>query len=189
MDKTLTEQQLIQASLNGDTMAFQALVSRFEVPLMRFLNFRCHNQADAEDIFQETFINVHLYLTSYDNRFAFSTWLFNIASNQVKRKLKNRPEHVTDSDSLEILSHSTSSQANQSGNLWLKLKPILSNQQLDLLWFTYVEELSGNDVAIILEKSLPWVKINLIRTRKKLHKLLAEEDDLSYDGVRGYAHD
>ncbi len=185
----MTEQQLIQASLKGDTKAFNALVSRFEVPLMRFLNYRCNSQADAEDIFQETFVNVHLYLNSYDNRFAFSTWLFNIASNQIKRKLKNRPEQSADLDSFDISTHSSSSKANQSNNLWLRLKPILSSEQLDLLWFTYVEELSGNDVAIILEKSLPWVKINLIRTRKKLHKLLAEEDGLSYDGVRGYAHD
>lgn len=185
----MTEQELIQASLKGDTNAFNALVSRFETPLMRFLNFRCNSQADAEDIFQETFINVHLYLNSYDSRFAFSTWLFNIASNQVKRKLKHRPEQTTDLESLDTLTHHSSSDVNQSDNLWLRLKPILSQEQLDLLWFTYVEELSGNDVAIILEKSLPWVKINLIRARKKLHKTLAEEDNLSYDGVRGYAHD
>ena len=56
------------------TLFHEYFSSLYDVKLMRFLNMRCRNQQDAEDIFQETFINVLKYIDGYRTEYAFSTW-------------------------------------------------------------------------------------------------------------------
>lgn len=182
----LTDLQLIEEILNGKTGCFEQLVCRYDKSLMRFLKLRCQSSNDAEDIFQETFLNAHLYLRSYDSRFAFSTWLFNISLNLIKKhykaikEIENQDNEVVINDKeLELKEFSN------INNIWIIAKQHLSDEQLNLIWFTYAEEYSGSDVAIILERSLPWVKINLIRVKSLLKTILIEKGHVLNDLVRG----
>ena len=168
----MTEQALIQQVLQGNTSCFEQLVLLYEKQLMRFLRLRCNTVSDAEDVFQETFLNAHLYLRSYNTKYAFSTWLFNISLNIIKRQMKAIKEYSNNeleeqvADSLNV----------HSNNIWHCVKRHLNNEQLCLLWFTYAEEYTGGEVASVLERSLPWVKINLIRVKKILRDKLSEEN-------------
>ena len=167
----MNERTLIQRSLAGETSCFEQLVVCYEERLMRFLRLRLNTQSDADDIFQETFLNAHLYLHSYNSRFAFSTWLFNIAINVIKKSKKFEREHsnqVIDEPFFEA-------RDSNSGNIWHLAKRLLDNEQISLLWFTYAEEYTGKEVAYLLDRSLPWVKINLVRTKKLLKDALQEE--------------
>ncbi|TQV84359.1 RNA polymerase sigma factor [Aliikangiella coralliicola] len=182
----MTEQELISQSLTGDTSCFEQLVIRYEKKLMRFLILRCNCRNDADDIFQETFLNAHLYLQSYNTRYAFSTWLFNIALNLIKKHVKGGLEKSSQKiDSLEpsnlptvepVLEANHETTQNTTQNIWHLAKKTLNNEQFCLLWFTYAEEYTGREVAFMLDRSLPWVKINLIRAKQQLKQALTSEN-------------
>lgn len=166
------EQALIQKSLDGDTSCFEQLVLCYEKRLIRFLRLRCHCQNDADDIFQETFLNAHLHLHSYSPRYAFSTWLFNIAMNLVKKLYKNNHDY-SNQDSIQVEVYCNQ---DTTPNIWFTAKKVLTSEQLSLLWFFYVEEYTGKQVAYLLDRSLAWVKINLIRTKAMLKQALTEQN-------------
>ncbi|MCW8999753.1 MAG: RNA polymerase sigma factor [Kangiellaceae bacterium] len=149
---------------------FKQLISLYDVKLMRFLNMRCKNQQDAEDIFQETFINVLKYIDSYRTEYAFSTWLFNIAFNLIKKRPQLEQE-LGDN----LVAGSDTSAPISSSNIWIVARSTLENEQLCLLWFIYAEGYTGSQAAEILDRSLAWVKINLVRAKQKLREKLTEQ--------------
>lgn len=180
MDTPVSDERLIQECLQGETNCFEQLVSRYQGALIRFLRVRCLNQHEVDDIFQETFINAYRYLHTYQSRFAFSTWLFNIAVNAIRKSLKSSVETAEFSE--ENIEFSGSAVMSGEVNIWQIAKTNLPSEQLELLWFTYVLGYSGKDVAEILERSLPWIKINLVRSKQKL-RLALEKEGIDLDAA------
>ena len=75
------DEQLVQATLDGDRIAFEDLVRRHRRALVNHL-YRLTGQRDgALDLAQEVFLKVYQSLTSFDPRYRFTTWLYRIASN------------------------------------------------------------------------------------------------------------
>lgn len=188
-----SDHSLIQDAIKGDTSAFTVLVSRYQNSLIRFLRFRLNCEADAQDVFQETFLNAHQYLRSYDPKYAFSTWLFNIALRQMSQLLaKKKKQSSLESQSEiiiedqqaegELMEHSQvlSEVGSNDSNIWLLIKPYLSKEHLNLLWFFYVEEYTGKQIAAIMNRSVAWVKINLIRAKAHLKSILSEKTEASF---------
>ena len=169
----LTDEQLVEASLDGSAGAFDEIVGRYQERLLRFLLTRSSGRADAEDAVQDTFINAYRYLASYDSRWRFSTWIYRIAIRNAARQ--RRPEWhdsdvelVDDSDPLkECMAHS------ERENVWLAAKRLLSNEAYDAMWLRYVEDLSVKEISSALDKSASWTKVTLLRGRRKLSTDLA----------------
>ena len=86
----LSDEQLVEATLDGSEAAFSDLVERYQDKLLRFLMTRASSRADAEDAVQDTFISAYRYLESYDSRWRFSTWIYRIAIRNAGRQ--RRPE-------------------------------------------------------------------------------------------------
>lgn len=85
---------LLDRHRNGDAGAFEALVRRHGAALHGFLLARSGSAAEAEDLFQESFVRVLDALPSYRERGQFRSWLFriarNLAADQRRRKLVRR---------------------------------------------------------------------------------------------------
>ena len=168
-----TDEQLVEASLDGSAGAFDEIVGRYQERLLRFLLTRSSSRADAEDAVQDTFINAYRYLASYDSRWRFSTWIYRIAIRNAARQ--RRPEWhdsdvelVDDSDPLkECMAHS------ERENVWLAAKRLLSNEAYNAMWLRYVEDLSVKEISSALDKSASWTKVTLHRGRRKLSTDLA----------------
>lgn len=79
-----TDPQLIEAYRTGDVGAMEALVRRHHDALMRFLIRLLGDRAAAEDVFQETFVQVHLSAGVFDTNRRFEPWLFTIAANKAR---------------------------------------------------------------------------------------------------------
>ena len=79
------ELQLINAAKAGSAEAFADLVRSYRTRLLRFLLTRCASFADAEDVLQDTMIAAYRYLHSYDPRWRFSTWLYQIAIRNAQK--------------------------------------------------------------------------------------------------------
>jgi len=86
MNRTFTssgpsDSELIQDALRGDAHAFEMLVQRHHSVIYRFLYHFMGNPSDAEDITQETFLNIHRKLRSHNPAQSFCSWIMTIARN------------------------------------------------------------------------------------------------------------
>ena len=96
--KKRSDEELVALFLAGGEEAFEALVRRYEKPLVRFLVRYTSDSALAEEIFQETFIRVYNKAASFDQGRVFKTWLYTIAVNLARTeitRMKNRPKAVS----------------------------------------------------------------------------------------------
>jgi RNA polymerase sigma-70 factor, ECF subfamily len=84
-----TDEQLMQAYRAGDRPSFAELVNRYERELFHFLIRFVGNRAAAEDIFQETFLQVHQSAADFDAQRRFRPWLFTIAANKARDLIRS----------------------------------------------------------------------------------------------------
>lgn len=77
-----TDEALLEAYLEGDRAAFERLMSRYSNELIHFLTRFLGSRAAAEDVFQETFLQIHLSAETFDPERRFKPWLFTIAANK-----------------------------------------------------------------------------------------------------------
>jgi RNA polymerase sigma-70 factor (ECF subfamily) len=164
----LTDEQLVEATLDGSDGAFAELVQRYQERLLRFLLTRSSSRADAEDAIQDTFISAYRYLASFDSRWRFSTWIYRIAIRNAGKQ--RRPEWhdpdvelVDDNDPLDACIAQS-----EHENVWVSAKRLLSDDAYTAMWLRYVEDLSVKEVATALDKSASWTKVTLMRGRRKL---------------------
>lgn len=162
------EAALIEAARDGSATAFSELVQTYREGLLRFLLTRSSSYADAEDALQDTLINAYRYLHSYDARWRFSTWLYRIAINNAsKLKAVNTVElgelGDEESDPLRLCI-----KASDRENLWLSARRLLTTEVYTAMWLRYVEDMSVNDIAAVLDRTVSWTKVNLMRGRQTL---------------------
>ena len=86
----LSDPILLEKIKTGDYKAFEILVTRYESKVYRLAIRMLRNQQDAEDALQETFLQVHRGLPSFEGRSTFSTWLFRLATNVCLMKIRHR---------------------------------------------------------------------------------------------------
>lgn len=82
--KRRTDEDLVEAYLQGDQAALVELIARFRQDLLSFLTRYLGSHAAAEDVFQETFLQVHLSADMFDLTRRFKPWLFTIAANKAR---------------------------------------------------------------------------------------------------------
>jgi len=89
----LDEVSLLRASLAGETEAWGEIVRRYKEAVFGLCLGFLRNQADAEDLTHDTFIRAYENLRRYRLDKKFSTWLFTIASNLSRNRLRHRRYH------------------------------------------------------------------------------------------------
>lgn len=77
----LTDNELIVNANNGDVMALEELIYRYDKMVLRLAMKYTGNSDDAKDIYQEVFLRVYKNLSGFQFKSEFSTWLFRIATN------------------------------------------------------------------------------------------------------------
>lgn len=173
------ELELIDRACGGSVDAFEKIVLHYQDRLFRFLLVRAGNRSDAEDVLQETFVSAFKYLSSYRRKYQFSTWLFTIAIRQLA-SLKGKqiptgetlPESI---DSAEPGPEKLGIQEQLSHSLWKTARQNLNESQFAALWLFYVEEMSLADIGKTLGRPSTWVKVNLMRARRRLSRELESD--------------
>ena len=90
-----TDEQLMAAYRGGDRNSFVELVSRYEKELFHFLARFLGDRTTAEDIFQETFLQVHQSAGTFDPERRFRPWLFTIAANKARDQIRSNARRST----------------------------------------------------------------------------------------------
>lgn len=93
--KQRTDEQLLAEYLRGDRQAFTELIGRYQSELYNYLLKFLSQPALAEDVFQETFLQVHLSAESFQAERRFRPWLYTIAVNKARDLLRKQKRRQT----------------------------------------------------------------------------------------------
>ena len=89
------DEELLRLHLSGDADAFPELVERYRRELFMFLLRFIGSKAAADDLFQESFLQVHLSANTFDLSKRFKPWLFTIAANKARDQLRKNKRRRT----------------------------------------------------------------------------------------------
>ena len=84
----LADEELVTRYRGGEDAAFAELVDRYRQELFQFLLRFVNRRQAADDLFQETFLQVHLSIDTFDPSRRFKPWVFTIAANKARDWLR-----------------------------------------------------------------------------------------------------
>jgi RNA polymerase sigma-70 factor (ECF subfamily) len=185
-DKAKYDLGLVERAVAGEQKAYAELLSRYRDSIYFMLLKMVNNKSDAEDLTIEAFGKAFKNIKQYSPNFAFSTWLFKIASNNgidFLRKRKgfivsidgddnnredSKPMTVCD-DGLDPSETMVNAQKIEHVRAVVqKLKP----RYRQLVELRYFQELSYEEIAEQLDLPLGTVKAQLFRSRELLYNIL-----------------
>jgi len=85
-----SDHALIEATKNGDQDAFAEIIARYRNPITNYLYRFLNDYEEAVDLAQETFVRVYFAIDRYHTGFAFSTYLYRIATNLAISEIRKR---------------------------------------------------------------------------------------------------
>ena len=95
----LSDHELVDATRNGDESAFAEIMQRYRNPLTNYLYRFLNDYEEAVDLAQETFVRVYFAIDRYHTQFAFSTYIYRIATNlaisEIRRRKRRRLMSLT----------------------------------------------------------------------------------------------
>ncbi len=86
----LSDHELIESAKSGDEPAFAEIVRRYRNPITNYLYRFLNDYEEAVDLAQETFVRVYFALERYHTEYAFSTYIYRIATNLAISELRKR---------------------------------------------------------------------------------------------------
>ncbi len=90
MSEKLSDHELLEAVKQGDELAFDEIVKRYQKPITNYV-FRILNDfEEAVDIAQESFVRVYFAIERYNTEYAFSTYIYRIATNLAISEIRKR---------------------------------------------------------------------------------------------------
>ena len=178
------DKKLVNLAKLGEQKAYERLMKKYQKSIFGMAKkMNGGNLHDAEEITQEVFIKAFSSIEKYDQKFAFSTWLFKIASNYIidrMRKSKNIEYSLDiDRDTIETTQDDLAdaifhTKDNQFQLLMREALMKLPENFREILILRYVEEYSYLKIADELEIPLGSVKRKLSKARELLVATLTE---------------
>ena len=89
-EENLSDHALIEATKQGDESAFAEIVQRYRNPIVNYLYRFLNDYDEAIDLAQETFVRVYFAIDRYHTGFAFSTYIYRIATNLAISEIRKR---------------------------------------------------------------------------------------------------
>lgn len=167
----------MRAVLDGDTEAFAHLVERYKDVLYRYAERMTGRPDDAADVVQQAFIKGFRNLSRCRDPERVGGWLFRIAVNLAKDRLKGRRRREVPLESTEPLRserghpESGAERAEIREEIWQALQE-LSDDQREAFVLKHVEGWSYEEMAERLGASVPALKMRVHRAREQLQELL-----------------
>ena len=191
-EKAQVDFKLVQQAVKGDQKAYAELMSRYKDSIYFMLLKMVNNRDDAEDLTIEAFGKAFKNLHQYTPDFAFSTWLFKIATNNCidfirrKRKYTFSIDKSMENDSgQEMQFEIKSPMLDPEEKMIKKQKAALMRDVVEklkprykrLVELRYFQERSYEEIADELQLPLGTVKAQLFRAREFLYHILKNQEE------------
>ena len=180
---------LVSLALEGDQAAYQKLMEKYSGALTRHVQKMVRKQGEVDDLVQECFIKAFSALKSYSADYAFSTWLYKIATNHTidflrKRKLKtmsiDKPINTKDGEvefELPDTTYRPDKHIVEDERRMLLQEAIehLPEKYHKVIVMRHQQEKSYEEIAMELDLPLGTVKAHIFRARALLYKFLRDK--------------
>ena len=191
-DKGKKDLGLVEKAKNGDQAAFAELMDRYRESVYFMLLKMIKNSDDAEDLTIETFGKAFNRLEQYSPSYAFSTWLFKIASNNCIDFIRKKRVYLTSMDHAYANSDGDSVRIDVESNTLDPEEEIIKDQKVkmmrlvvsklkpryrELIEKRYFQELSYEEIAQEMDLPLGTVKAQLFRARDFLANMMKNTKD------------
>jgi RNA polymerase sigma factor (sigma-70 family) len=191
-DKGKQDLILVEAAIKGDQSAYAQLMSRYRDSVYFTMQKMVKNVDDAEDLTIEAFGKAFSRLDQYSPSYAFSTWLFKIASNNCIDFIRKKRVQVTSMSTGRVtedgaviyfdvradnLNPEETIVQDQKIKLMRELVSKLKPRYKELVEKRYFEELSYEEIAEELNLPIGTVKAQLFRARDFLASMMDKSKD------------
>lgn len=179
--------ELVNQAIQGDQSAYAQLLKTYRESIYFMMMKMVRNADDADDLTIEAFGKAFKRLESFNPEYAFSTWLFRIASNNaidfIRRKKKasiySIDEDYNDEDSKGVF-EVKSGDLNPEQELMKEQRiqemhriiSLLKPKYRQLIEMRYLKELSYDEIAAEMDLPLGTVKAQLFRARELMHEIM-----------------
>ena len=179
--------ELVAKAKEGDQNAFSKLMARYRDSIFFMVLKMVHNRDDAEDLTIEAFGKAFNSINNYSADYAFSTWLFKIATNnsidfiRKKRLQTTSLDQTSTTDDGETTPIAVRDHAPDPEETVIKEQRAakireaieqLSPKYRSLIELRYLDELSYEEIAEKLDLPLGTVKAQLFRAKDMLYNML-----------------
>jgi RNA polymerase sigma-70 factor (ECF subfamily) len=188
----LSDEDLVAAFQSGDIAAFDQLVSRWDRKMQGVLYRLVGNHEEARDLSQEAFLKAYRGLGTFKREARFSSWLYQIALNATRDRMRRRRRHPDVSlDGLEGRPEDSLQDERPSAFEMIEARDLsrvvaaamagLPDEQREVLILKEYEGLTFPEIAETLDVPLSTVKTRLYRGLVQLRTRLERQ------GIRGAA--
>ena len=165
---TLTDEELAVCYMNGDNRAFDLLLSHNQSKLFSYIFFVVHNEDEANDIFQDTFIKIIVKLKNgrYSPTGSFCAWCIRIAHNIIMDRYRNhRSDHIVeptaDNDLSNLRTENVQDESIESryvnSQIMNDVRKIMNNlpaPQREVVFMRFYQEMSFKEIADVTNVSI-----------------------------------
>lgn len=188
-DRANEDLELVAKAKAGDQTAFNKLMSRYRESIFFMVLKIVHNRDDAEDLTMEAFGKAFNNIGNYSADFAFSTWLFKIATNNCIDHIRKKRLQTTSLDQtntseegeitpIAVKDHNPdpeeSMMKEQRAEKIRSAIEQLSPKYRILIELRYLDELAYEEIADKLDIPLGTVKAQLFRAKDMLYNILKQ---------------
>ncbi len=185
---------LVDRFKNGDQTAFDEMVTRYWDRIYSMVNQLLRNSQDAEEVTQDAFIRAHRGLVNFRGDSAFSTWLYQIATNLARNRYwywwrRKRDQSVSidaplSADNSTTLADLIPAEVETPDDITVTQEFVarigqgmerLSAKHREILILRNIKNLSYEEIAVILGISVGTVKSRIARARESLRGKLGED--------------
>ena len=175
--QSTSDEVLIGRIANGDRLAMQVLYARYHVRVFRFVVRLVRDEATAEDLISEVFLDVWRQAGRFEGRSTVSTWMLAIARFKAISALRRRLNEELDEETIGAIEDPSDDPA-AALEKKDKSAPIrkclmgLSAEHREIVDLVYYHEKSVEEVAEIVGIPMNTVKTRMFYARKRLAELL-----------------
>jgi RNA polymerase sigma-70 factor (ECF subfamily) len=158
---------------------FLTLMEKYKKPVYWHIRRLVLSHEDAEDILQETFIQVYRHAMKFRGECTLFTWLYRVATNECTKHFRKNKKWTENRDSFsqELRNDLVDSNPEESQVILLKLQEAilqLSDKQRIVFNMRYYDELSYEEIGQILNSSIGTLKTNYHYASEKIKKYLID---------------
>ncbi len=191
-DKAIKDYKLVRRAVDdGDQKAYAELMSRYKDSIYYMLLKMVNNRDDAEDLTIEAFGKAFRNIRQYTPDYAFSTWLFKIATNNCidfirkKRKMMLSIDRGFENEEGQDISLEVKSEGPGPDDVMMKKQKVMMMKDVvdklkpryrRLVELRYYQELSYEEIAEELNLPLGTVKAQLFRAREFLYQIMKNSE-------------
>ena len=181
MEEKMTDLEIIQRVRRGEQACFTQIVEKYHKPLFKVAFRIVRDSSVAEDVAQEAFMKAYVKLNTFEGRSQFKSWLYQIAINTAKNKLRKASRQAIPMSHIEVAVGAEAELVLVEEDISISIKDeidLLPARQKTALILRVFEDMSFKEIARIMNCPYDTAKANYRHALLKLRRKFGESMEM-----------